>query len=423
MYRNARSRHHGHMAQSGIPTKDRGIDEADVGSTLAALATPAGQHNPYPHYARLHTLAPAAVGPDGALVVAGYHHCAAVLKDHRLQKFPARLLTVSGYPEWQEHPALKLMFGSMLMLNPPEHTRIRRAVSAAFTPGRVAALRPAITRITEELFDGLDGTVDFVERFAFPLPVTVIGELLGIPAADRPMFQDLSRDWSSVLEMLSPLAVGRADRAAAEIRGYLADLAEVRRARPTDDLMSAMVTAGDPLPEDDLLTTVALLLAAGFETTTGLLANSLVALLAHPAEADLLRVGPAELVPAAVEELLRYDSPVQMLIGRTAQEDVTVGDLAVPAGTRVLTLLGAANRDPAVFSDPDRLDLRRNELPSLSFGGGIHYCLGAGLARLEAQVALPRLLKRFPDLRLAGEPTARKGLALHGYARLPVSVG
>jgi len=411
------------MAQSGIPTKDRGIDEADVGSTLAALATPAGQHNPYPHYARLHTLAPAAVGPDGALVVAGYHHCAAVLKDHRLQKFPARLLTVSGYPEWQEHPALKLMFGSMLMLNPPEHTRIRRAVSAAFTPGRVAALRPAITRITEELFDGLDGTVDFVERFAFPLPVTVIGELLGIPAADRPMFQDLSRDWSSVLEMLSPLAVGRADRAAAEIRGYLADLAEVRRARPTDDLMSAMVTAGDPLPEDDLLTTVALLLAAGFETTTGLLANSLVALLAHPAEADLLRVGPAELVPAAVEELLRYDSPVQMLIGRTAQEDVTVGDLAVPAGTRVLTLLGAANRDPAVFSDPDRLDLRRNELPSLSFGGGIHYCLGAGLARLEAQVALPRLLKRFPDLRLAGEPTARKGLALHGYARLPVSVG
>jgi cytochrome P450 len=184
-----------------------------------------------------------------------------------------------------------------------------------------------------------------------------------------------------------------------------------------------MVTAVDPLPEDDLLTTAALLLAAGFETTTGLLANSLLALLAHPAEADLLRLGPAELVPAAVEELLRYDSPVQMLIGRTAQQDVTVGDLAVPAGTRVLTLLGAANRDPAVFTDPDRLDLRRNGLPSLSFGGGIHYCLGAGLARLEAQVALPRLLQRFPDIRLDGEPTAREGLALHGYARVPVSVG
>ena len=411
------------MTKSGNPNTDRGLVDGDVSSTLAALATRAGQHNPYPHYARLHALAPAAVGPDGALVVAGYQQCAAVLKDHRLQKFPARLLTVSGYPDWPEHPALKMMFGSMLMLNPPEHTRIRRAVSAAFTPGRVAALRPAIFRITEELCDGLDGNFDFVERFAFPLPVTVIGELLGIPAADRPMFQDLSRDWSSVLEMLSPLAVDRADRAAAEIRGYLAELAQARRARPVDDLISAMVTADDPLPDDDLLTTAALLLAAGFETTTGLLANSLVALLANPAEAELLRTGPAELVPPAVEELLRYDSPVQMLIGRTAQEDVTVGNLAVPAGTRVLTLLGAANRDPAVFTDPDRLDLRRNGLPSLSFGGGIHYCLGAGLARLEAQVALPRLLQRFPGLRLAGEPTARPGLALHGYARLPVRVG
>ena len=411
------------MAHTGMTTDDRGPDEADVSRTLAALATPAGQHHPYPHYARLHRSAPAAVGPDGALVVAGYHQCAAVLKDHRLQKFPARLLTASGYPDWQQHPALKMMFGSMLMINPPEHTRIRRTVSAAFTPGRVAALRPAIARITEELCDGLDGTFDVVERFAFPLPVTVIGELLGIPAADRSMFQELARDWSSVLEMLSPMAVERADRAATEIRGYLADLAEIRRSRPAEDLISAMVTAADPLPADDLLTTAALLLAAGFETTTGLLANSLVALLAHPAEADLLRAGPPELVPAAVEELLRYDSPVQLLIGRTAMEEVTVGDLHVPAGTRVLTLLGAANRDPAVFTDPDRLDLRRNGLPPLSFGGGIHYCLGAGLARLEAQVALPRLLQRFPDIRLDGESTARPGLALHGYARLPVSVG
>lgn len=160
--------------------------------------------------------------------------------------------------------------GSMLMLNPPEHTRIRRAVSAAFTPGRVAALRPAISRITEELCDGLDCTCDFVERLAFPLPVTVIGELLGIPAADRSMFQDLSRDWSSVLEMLSPLAVERADRAAAEVRGCLADLAEARRVPLADDLISAMVTAADPLPDEDMLTTAALLLAAGFETTTGL---------------------------------------------------------------------------------------------------------------------------------------------------------
>jgi cytochrome P450 len=411
------------MAQTGVPADHRDADDGEVARTLAALATPAGQRDPYPLYARLHSVAPAAVGPDGALVVAGYAQCSAMLKDHRLKKFPARLLTVSGYPDWQYHPALKMMFGSMLMINPPEHTRIRRAVSSAFTPGRAAALRPAIARITEELCNGLDGMVDFVGQFAFALPVTVIGELLGIPAADRPMFQGLVRDWSSVLEMLSPVAVDRADVAATQIRDYLADLAALRRSRPADDLMSALVTAADPLPEDDLLSTAALLLGAGFETTTGLLANGLLALLSNPAEADLLRTGPAVLVPAAVEELLRYDSPVQTLLGRTAQEDLTIGELTVPAGTRVLTMLGAANRDPTVFADPDRLDLQRNGPPPLSFGGGIHYCLGAPLARLEAQVALPRLLQRFPDLRLAGEPVPRQGLAIHGYARLPVDVG
>ena len=384
--------------------------------------TPAGQRDPYPLYARLHTVAPAAVGPDNALVVAGYAQCAAVLKDHRLGKFPARMLTALGYPDWQEHPALRMMFGSMLTVNPPEHTRLRRSVSAAFTPGRVAALRPAIDRITDELCDRIDGSADFVGQFAFPLPVTVIGELLGIPEADRPMFQGLVRDWTSVLEMLGPVAVDRADAAAIQIRDYLADLAMARRARPVDDLISALVAAADPLPEDDVISTAALLLGAGFETTTGLLANGLLALLRNPAQAELLRTGPAEWVPAAVEELLRYDSPVQTLTGRTATEDLTIGDLQVPAGTRVLTLLGAANRDPSVFPDPDRLDLRRNGRPPLSFGGGIHYCLGAALARLEAQVALPRLLKRFPDLRLAGDPEPRPGLAIHGYAQLPVRV-
>jgi cytochrome P450 len=411
------------MAPGGVPVDERGADGAVVASTLAELMTPAGQRDPYPLYARLHTVPPAAVGPRGPLVVAGYAHCAALLKDHRLGKFPARMLTAAGYPDWQDHPALKMMFGSMLLLNPPEHTRIRRLVSAAFTPGRAASLRPAIARITDDLYDGLDGSFDFVERVAFPLPVTVIGELLGIPAADRLMFRDLVRDWTSVLEMMGPVEVERADAAAAQIRDYLADLAALRRSGPADDLISALVAAADPLPEDDLLATTALLFGAGFETTTGLLANGLLALLRNPAEAELLRSGPAELIPGAVDELLRYDAPVQTLTGRTAQEDLTVGDLAVPAGTRVLTLLGAANRDPAVFAEPDRLDLRRNGKPPLSFGGGVHYCLGAPLARLEAQVALPRFLQRFPRLRLAGEPVHREGLAIHGYARLPVSVG
>lgn len=416
------------MADPGISSGDGGNDDGGVVGILMELATPAGQSNPYPHYSRLHALAPAAVGPDGALVVAGYAQCSAVLKDHRFQKFPARLLTAVGYPDWQEHPALKMMFGSMLFANPPRHTRLRQAVSAVFTPGRVAAMGAAICRITDDLCDTLEGTAsmgrtDFVDRFAFPLPVTVIGELLGIPAADRPMFQVLVRDWSSVLEMLSPLAVERADQAAAEIRSYLSELAALRREQPANDLITALVTTADPMPEDDLLSTTALLLGAGFETTTGLLANGLLALLDNSDQAELLRSGPPDLIPTAVEELLRFDSPVQTLIGRSAQEDLDVGDLAVPAGTRVLTLLGAANHDPSVFADPDRLDLRRQGLPPLSFGGGIHYCLGAPLARLEAQVAFPRLLQRFPDLRLAAEPTRRVGLALHGYTKMPVSIG
>lgn len=388
---------------------------------LAALAEPEGRADPYPLYDRLRALGRAVTAPDGTLVVTGYRDCSALLRDHRLRREPERLLAAAGYPDWRDRPSLRLMYTSILSLDPPAHTRLRRLVSAAFTARRVEGLRPAVERIVAEACEQIAGETDFVAGFAFPLPVTVIGELLGIPAADRPMFQGLVRDWSAVLEVLGPLVVDRADVAASAIGSYLADLAAHRRVHPADDLISALAAAGagDILTQDELVTMAALLLAAGFETTTGLLSNGLVALLAHPGQAGRLRT-EAGLAAAAVEELLRYDSPVQ-LTGRNAPAGLDIAGLITSEEQRVVALLGAANRDPEVFTEPDRLILDRAEQPPLSFGGGIHYCLGAPLARLEAQIAFPALLSRFPSLCITGEPVGRQGLVLHGHVSLPIS--
>ena len=388
---------------------------------LAALAEPEGRADPYPLYDQLRALGPAVTAPDGTLVVTGYRDCSALLRDHRLRKAPERPLAAAGYPDWRDRPSLQLMFTSILSLDPPAHTRLRRLVSATFTARRVQGLRPAVEQIVAQACEQVAGDNDFVACFAFPLPVTVIGELLGIPAADRPMFRGLVRDWAAVLEVLSPPVVDRADAAASAISGYLADLAAHRRIYPADDLISALAGAadGDTLTQDELVTMAALLLAAGFETTTGLLANGLLALLAHPGQARRLRTG-AGLAAPAVEELLRYDSPAQ-LTARNAPAGVDVAGLITSEGQPVVALLGAANRDPEAFSDPDRLILDRAERPALSFGGGIHYCLGAPLARLEAQIAFPALLSRFPRLALTGEPTWRDGLVIHDLSSLPVS--
>jgi cytochrome P450 len=396
----------------------------NIASLMGELATPAGQADPYPIYRCMHGLGQAVDMPDGTVVVTGYRASAAVIRDNRLRKSPSAVLTAAGYPDWERHPSLSMLFGSMLMRNPPQHTRLRRLVSRSFTAQRVARMRDAITRLADELCGPLSGTIEFVDSVAFPFPVTVIGELLGIPAADRAMFQPLVREWTSVLEILNPLAVDIADAAAVQIQTYLHELVRVRRKRPADDLISALIAVEDDehqLDEEELVTMAALILAAGFETTTGLLANGFLTLLGAPHQADRLRREPA-LAKPAIEELLRYDAPVQILYGRTATEDMIVGDLAVRAGRRLINLLGAANRDPRQFSEPDDLRLDRDEGPGLSFGGGLHHCLGAALARLEAQVILPMLLRRYPKASLAGEPVRRDGLMLRGYSSLPIAL-
>jgi cytochrome P450 len=391
------------------------METAESAELLAELTTLTGREDPYPRYDRLRAIAPLIRAEDGALVVTRYADCTTVVRDGRLGHMPPDMLAFVGLPDWAEHPALRQFFTSMLAQNPPDHTRLRRLVSSTFTARRVQSLRPAIEAMVAGLLDGLAGDTDFVERFAFPLPVNVIGELLGVPPADRAQFQTLVRDWSQVLDVITPEVLARADPAATVIRDYLAGLAAERRAAPRDDLISALVAAeagGDRLTEDELLTMAALLFGAGFETTTNLLANGLVALDRNPGQAF---GDPA----VAVEELLRYDSPVQ-IVSRVAYEDVELGGTTVAAGERVVAYLGAGNRDPERFADPHRLDLARADNAPLSFGGGIHYCLGAPLARLEAQIAFPALLRRFPGLEI-GTPVRRDSLTLRGYLSLPVS--
>ncbi|MFI5494557.1 cytochrome P450 [Actinoplanes sp. NPDC051859] len=398
------------------------MESAEALTLLNELTRQAGREDPYPRYRRLRELSPLVRAEDGALVVTRHADCAAVTRDPRLGHMPPHMLEFIS-PNWENHVALRQLFTSILTINPPDHTRLRRLVSSSFTARRVQALQPRIAEMVDELLDRMTGDVDFVEAFAFPLPVNVIGELLGIPEPDRPQFQGLVRDWTLILESVRAEDLKIADPAAAAIRDYLAGLTAERRKKPADDLISALVAAeedGEKLTEDELLTMAALLFAAGFETTTNLLTNSVVALLRHPDQLALLRAAPG-LRASAVEELLRYDTPVQLL-ARVAWDDIDLAGVPVAGGERIVAYLGAGNRDPERFVEPDRLDLTRSDNAPLSFGGGIHYCLGAPLARLEAQIALPALVNRFPKLDFAGEPGRRDSLAIRGYTTLPVSV-
>ncbi|MCT2280940.1 cytochrome P450 [Micromonospora chalcea] len=399
------------------------MDPADA---LALLMSPEGRVDPYPTYERLRAHGPV-VQAGSVFVVTGYAEADAMLRDARFGVLDDALRD-QFMPGWRESPAILSISRSMLRTNPPDHSRMRRLAAGAFTPRRIAAMRDVVRAQADELIDAMlaaEGPVDFMAAFAYPLPVGVICALLGVPAADRPLFRRWATDLTGVLEpeiTADELAV--ADRGAAELRAYFTELVAARRRAPADDLTTALVQAhdgGDRLSGDELLANLIVLLVAGFETTTNLLGNGLVALLEHPRAAAALAEHP-EFAPGYVDELLRYDSPVQ-LTSRTSTAPSRYGDVDLPPESWVIVMLGAANRDPRRYPDPARFDPWRPQVHPLSFGAGPHYCLGAALARLEAQVAFPLLLRRLPGLAVAGRPERRVRLTLRGHATLPVRVG
>ncbi|MFF2959201.1 cytochrome P450 [Streptomyces sp. NPDC057963] len=317
------------------------------------------------------------------------------------------------------------MLHTMLRTNPPDHTRLRRLVSQAFTAHHVAGLEPRIQEIADRLLDEIvpAGRADLVESFALPLPVTVISELLGVAVTDRHDFQRWADDL--ILQGAELPDRARLDRAWQQMSAYLAGLLETKRAHPGDDLLSALIVARDEerrLDEDELISMAFLLLVAGYITTVNLIGSGIAALLAHPGQLRKLRDDPA-LLPGAIEEFLRYDGPVNPGIARFAREDVTIAGVDIPRGATVLVASAIADRDPEYFPDPDRLDITRRDNAHLAFGHGIHYCLGAPLARLEGRIAIATVLRRLRRLALAVPPEElrwRPG-GLRGPEHLPVT--
>jgi cytochrome P450 len=391
---------------------------------------PAFAADPFPFYEELRESGPVrrAITARGieAWLVTRYEDGLAALSDPRLSSdlrdaSDTRLL--DQLPRTERESFLR----SMIRVGPPDHTRLRRLVSAAFTARRVAALRPRVQEITDRLLDAVvpAGRADLVADLALPLPVTVISELLGVPPEDQERF----RGWSAALArgldpdfLLPEDEVARRMQARGEFGEYFTELIEQRRAAPREDLLSRLVAVsdqGDVLSRDELLATCVLLLTAGHETTVNLIGNGALALLGDPAQLACFREHP-ENRAAAVEELLRYDPPVQFT-ARTALVDTELGGHPVREGEYVLLLTAAANRDPAVFTDPDKLDLLRPAKPHLSFGHGIHFCLGAPLARLEGQIALGKLFER--EVALRPQPLHyRDNIILRGLAELPVTI-
>ena len=416
---------------SVTPVTTTGTSELDA-LILEILGTEEGRTDPYSRYERIRGEAPIFRSGLGMWVCTRYEDCQTVLRDPHLGKArdeDAKARNAERFsetilrPEDQEWAQRRR---SLLFLNPPDHTRLRGLVSKAFTPRTVERLRPEIERLVDDLLDGfaLGEPVDVIESLAFPLPVAVIGRMLGVPAADWPQFRTIMSKTTVLLEpVVAADELADALGTLKETDSYFLDLVGLRRREPQDDLISHLISVeegSDRLTEDELIATATLLFGAGFETTTNLIGNGLYALLTHPDQLARLR-SDRGLVRSGVEELLRYDSPVQ-LDARDAFADVTVGGETVGEGEMVMTILGAANRDPEHFTDPERLDVSRDEGPPLSFGGGIHYCLGAALARVEAQVVLERLLARFASMELATDkPVWRNRITIRGLTALPVT--
>lgn len=388
--------------------------------------------DPYPLYARLREQAPVhrATLPDGRAVwlVTRLDEARAALADPRLTNDPRRFGVTWVNSGGRQSPSFldSPLAYHMLNADPPDHTRLRKLVSKAFTARRVEELRPRVNEITEDLLAVMaardEDVVDLMSAFAYPLPIRVICELLGVPPTDRAAF----REWFTTMLASTYVHREQAHRAAGELAGYIVRLLAAKRDHPADDMLSALVAARDGdqrLDEHELTSMVFLLLVAGHETTVNLIGNGMAALFRDRDQLADLRDDPS-LVPAAVEELLRYDGPVEHATSRFTSEPVDIGGVTVPDQECVLVVLGAADHDPRHFTEPDRLDVGRAENQHLAFGHGAHYCLGAPLARMEGQIAFSSLLAHFPAMRLApaAELHWRPGMFVRGLDRLPVTL-
>ena len=415
-------------------TEHTPIGVAAAEQSSEALATiirdPAVRADPWATYRTLRENDPVLHFPvTGEWLLTRFDDCEAVLRDPRFSSDPVH--RVSDIPIDQRTPreqaAAAGELKTLLFLDPPDHTRIRGLVSKAFTPRTVEQLRPHIVDITDQLLDEAAeaGTFDVVSHLGYQVPVTVICELMGVPLDDRHRFGTWASDASRLLDgdVLSEAETMAGFMAMMEFINYFNHLFDERRANPGDDLVSALLAVeseGERLSEAELRSIVLLLFIAGHETTMNLIGNGTSALLHHPDQHRLLIDDPT-LIGAAVEEALRYDGPVH-LTGRIATADVEVGGSVVRKGEAAITLLAAANRDPARFDRPDAFDLTRPDLRHLTFSHGIHYCLGAALARVEGQVVIGRLVERFPGLALASEPTYRDHFILRGLSELQVTI-
>jgi cytochrome P450 len=374
--------------------------------------------DPYVHYKRLRDTNPIHFNEArGSWILTRYNDMADVLRDH--DRFSAERGGPANYST-DEMPR------SMLASDPPHHTRLRTLVNKAFTARTVERLRQRIQQIVDGLLDDVadKGGMEAITEFAYPLPITVIAEMLGVPASDRDFFRDASAKIAVALGPITDPSVAlNALEGRNQLVGYFNDLIPTRKGDPRDDLISAMLSAeeaGDFLSHGELLAMLLLLLVAGHETTVNLIGNGLLALLRNPEQAERLRTDES-IERSAVEELLRYDSPVQFT-GRLVMEDFDLGGHQIKKGTGLSTIVASANRDPEVFSDPDVLDLGRDPCPHLSFSAGIHYCLGAQLARLEGQIALSTVVRRFPNMQIATEDLEwRPAPILRGLVALPVT--
>jgi len=380
--------------------------------------------DPYPTYHRLRAEDPVHRSPLGFWVLTRYEDVVTALRDPRLAKEAIAAVIAARYGA-----AMPAMGLSMLDRDPPDHTRLRGLVNKAFTPRVVEGLRPHIQKIVDGLLARVEGvgSMDLIEEFAYPLPVIVICQMLGVPVEDRERFKEWGLDIARGLDaILLPPDSDVAQRSAAARRAladYFRALIAERRTSPRGDLLSALIAAeeaGDKLSEDELLATCILLLVAGHETTVNLIGNGTLALLRHPDQLRLLRERPG-LIGGAVEELLRYDGPVQRTT-RIPSAEVTIAGRTIGKGEMVMPFIGAADRDPAQFPDPDRLDITRTDNRHIAFGWGIHFCLGAPLARVEGQLAINTLVQRLPKLALATDtPDYRQSLTLRGLNALPVA--